>query len=102
MQEMAGDRRDPAADRRRTKGRRLTDALATARRILTYVDGVDPAVRLLTVHQVATMAGVSPRTVWRDILAGKLTLLYPQPGRPRLAVDDARQYAGLKAALPRP
>jgi hypothetical protein len=91
-----GDRRDPAAERRQTRGRRLTDALATARRILTYVDGVDPAVRLLTISQVATMAGVSPRTVWRDVVAGKLTLLYPQPGRSRIAIDDARLYAGVK------
>lgn len=90
-----GDRRDPAATRRQKGGRRLTTALATARRILSYLDGVDPAVRLLTISQVATLANVSRRTVWRDIQAGRLTVQYPKPGRPRIPIADARRYAGL-------
>jgi len=96
------DRRDPASHVRRLRaGRRLTDALATARRVLAYVDGLDPHVRLLTISQVATMANVSARTVWRDLQAGELPLQYPRPGRPRVRLEDARAYAGFKIALPR-
>ena len=61
------DRRPSApSPQRRRAGRRLTDALATARRVLAFVDGIDPHVLLVTIAQVAVMAAVSRRTIWRD------------------------------------
>jgi hypothetical protein len=95
------DRRPSApSPQRRRAGRRLTDALATARRVLAFVDGIDPHVRLVTIAQVAVMAAVSRRTIWRDIRAKKLVVCYGTPGRPRVLVDDARAYAGLKHCAP--
>lgn len=51
--------------------------------------------RMLKIAQVARMANVSERTVWRDIRNGKLFVSYPSPGRPRVRLADARTYAGL-------
>lgn len=56
---------------------------------------IERAERLLKIAQVARMANVSERTVWRDIRAGKLQIKYPHPHRPRVPVADARAYAGL-------
>lgn len=51
------------------------------------------AERLLKIAQVARMANVSERTVWRDIAAGVLAVKYPRPHRPRVPVSAAREYA---------
>lgn len=52
------------------------------------------AERLLKIAQVAIMANVSERTVWRDIKAGRLSVRYPYPHRPRVPLTDAKLYAG--------
>lgn len=51
--------------------------------------------RLLKIAQVAILANVSERTVWRDIKQGRLKVQYSVPGRPRVRLADARDYAGL-------
>jgi hypothetical protein len=51
--------------------------------------------QLLKIVQVARMANVSERTVWRDIQKGTLRVSYSSPGRPRVAIIDARTYARL-------
>lgn len=49
--------------------------------------------RVLKIAQVARMANVSERTVWRDIKAGRLVVIYPFPRRPRVSIQLARRYA---------
>jgi hypothetical protein len=51
------------------------------------------AERVLKIAQVARMANVSERTVWRDVKAGRLLVVYPFPRRPRVLLQLARQYA---------
>lgn len=53
------------------------------------------AERLLKIAQVARMANVSERTVWRDIQAGRLVVRYPFPHRPRIAISHALIYAAI-------
>lgn len=54
---------------------------------------LERAERMLKIAQVARMANVSERTVWRDIRAGKLKIRYPFPRRPRVPIEVARAYA---------
>lgn len=56
---------------------------------------IEPNERLLKIAQVARLANVSERTVWRDIHAGILPVRYPFPRRPRVTITAARAYAGL-------
>lgn len=68
----------------------------TPRELLRKADAeIERAERLLKIAQVARMANVSERTVWRDIKAGKLLVTYGTPKRPRVPVEAARAYAGL-------
>ena len=68
----------------------------TGRQLLKQADHeIERAERMLKIAQVARMANVSERTVWRDIRAGKLLVRYPFPRRPRVAIADARAYCAL-------
>lgn len=94
------DRRKAERDRRvllrstrvGSAGRRADDP----KQVLRNADAeLERAERMLKIAQVARMANVSERTVWRDIRAGKLLVRYPAPKRPRVPVESARTYAGL-------
>lgn len=65
------------------------------RESVEHPNGSEPSERLLKIAQVARLANVSERTVWRDIQAGNLPVRYPMPRRPRVRMSDAREYAGL-------
>lgn len=68
----------------------------TPRQLLKQADAeLERAERMLKITQVARMANVSERTVWRDIRAGRLIVRYSAPRRPRVPVECARKYAGL-------
>ena len=54
--------------------------------------------RLLKVAQVARMANLSPRTVWRDISRGALAVdrrLVGKRHRTRIRLSAAKEYCGL-------
>jgi len=66
----------------------------TPHQIIEYARHEEQVVeRVLKIAQVARMANVSERTVWRDIKAGRLVVLYPFPRRPRVPLQGARRYA---------
>lgn len=66
----------------------------TPREILRAEDAeLERAERMLKIAQVARMANVSERTVWRDIKAGHLVVVYQRPRRPRIHIAIARAYA---------
>ena len=76
---------------------RLSDGdVVNHREVVRQADAeIERAERMLKIAQVARMANVSERTVWRDIRRGTLEVRYPVPGRPRVPVEIARVYAGI-------